>query len=272
MALTTDGGRPLSLGLYESEPGKPSRIPGVAYTEASLLDLPAQVDLELLDGAPGTINIAYDASATAEELSLETNAGNRWVTEASIANPVPRHFLACQAGDGRCADSGRSNASVGSFRFLADQHTTLNVLDCAAPLNSSCTRQNGNKLTSVENLRVKSFGFEADFSDCGFLGQQACGHLFADTLPDGAGNSLANADALKGRIFNKDGSTELTLDFGTNFKAAKRLVVFRNFPNLFFSRLSTTKTGSVNCTSGTGINIKVQLIFSLNLNGNSLLC
>ena len=272
VALTTDGGRPLSLGLYESAPGKPSRIPGVAYTEASLLDLPPQVDLELLDGAPGTINIAYDASATADALSLETNAGNRWVTEASISNPVPRHFLACQAGDGRCADSGRSNASVGSFRFIADQHTTLNVLDCAAPLNSGCTRQNGSKLTSVENLRVKSFGFEADFSDCGFLGQQACGHLFADTLPDGVGASLSNADTLKGRIFNKDGSTELTLDFGTNFKAAKRLVVFEKFPNLFFSRLRTTKTGSVSCTSGTGINIRVQLIFTLNLNGNSLLC
>lgn len=272
VTLTTDGGRPLSLGLYESVPGKASRIPGVAYTEASLVNLPAQVDLELLDGAPGTINIAYDASSTAQALTLETNAGNRWVTEASIANPVPKHFLACQAGDGRCADSGRTNASVGSFRFLADQHTTLNVLDCAAPLNSSCTRQNGTKLTSVENLRVKSFGFEADFSDCGFLGQQACGHLFADTLPAGAGNALANADTLQGRIFNKDGTTELTLDFGANFKAAKRLVVFRNFPNLFFSRLSTTKTGSVNCTSGTGINIKVQILFTLNLNGNTLLC
>jgi hypothetical protein len=228
----------------------------------------------MLEGDPGTVNIDYLASGQASSLAFETNNGNRWVTEATISSPVPSQFKACQASDSRCGGSNRSPANVGSFRFIANAQTTLNVFDCATPLNSSCNSPNtASTFTHVNNLRLKTLIFDGHAQNCCLFNQQAQGHLYLTTVPPGMSNTLANADTMSGSIRSKT-AQEFTLTFGSGFKAANRLSVFTRFPSLPFSSQSITKTGLITCSSGTAISIKVQILglFTLNLNGTTLLC
>lgn len=275
--LVGAGGRPLSIALKVSEPGKPSPIPGVAFTTATLVNGPPTVELELLPGAPGTINIRYTASATATSLNFQTNNGARWITTATIANPVPLQFVACQTGNAACAGNGtaqggltQSNANVGSFSFNANQHTTLDVFDCALPLNSNCTTTNGTKFTSVSNLRVKDFQFAGDINQ-GLV--QAEVKLFANTVPPGLAFNSANAQPLSGAILNRDGDTRLNFTFGANFKAWDRYKHVDRFPSIFpFNQRTLAQRGGISCTTGTNMSVTVKFIFNLTFNANSLLC
>lgn len=269
--LTGAGGRPISIGLYESAPGKASPIANVAFTTASLVNAPPVVDLAMLDGAAGTINIAYSATATANQLSFQTNSGDRWITSASIANPVPRSFVACQTGNAACAPgANRTDANIGSFSFIADQHTTLNVLDCSRPLNANCTASGGTQLTHVDNLRVKTFQFSGDI-DQGTV--QAAGWLYANTVAPGSPNTLSAADVMNGRIYNRDGDTRLTFNFGNGFKAQDRFRRFDRFPSIWpWTMRIRESRGSISCTSGTNMNVQVKFVFNLSFNATDLLC
>jgi hypothetical protein len=270
--LLGQGGRPLSIALRESAPGKPSPIPNVAFTTASLVNAPPSVDLALLPGDPGTINVAYEASQTASSLNFQTNSGDRWITSATISNPVPKSFKACQTGNAACVGTSlnQSNANVGSFSFNADQFTTLNVLDCARPLNANCTAQNGTEFTNVSNLRVKNFRFAGDINQ-GTV--QASGRLYADTVPPGQAFTQANAQLLSGSILNRDGSTRLNFTFGPSFEAWDRYRRFDRFPSLpfFGTRILETRGGIV-CGSGTNLSVTVNFVFDLTFNATSLLC
>ena len=270
--LVTLGGRPLSIGLFVSEPGKPGRRPGQAYTTATLVNMPAEVRLELLPGDPGSINVAYEASAIATTLTFETNAGNRWVTEATIASPVPLEFTACQASDNHCGGSGRTPTNIGSFSFVADQFTTLNIFDCALPLTTACnSTTNATQYTKVTNLRVRTLFFDGHAQNCCTLNLQAMGHLYMNTVRPGLAFTLANADVMSGTIANKDSSQTLTMSFPTNFKAANRLSIFNRFPG--FTQ-TIQKSGLITCPSNTNLSVTISLFgfIPITINATTLLC
>ena len=271
--LVGQGGRPLSIALRESAPGKASPIPNVAFTTASLVNAPANVNLALLPGDPGTINVAYTANQTASSLNFQTNSGDRWITSATISNPVPLSFVACQTGNAACVGGslGQPTANVGSFSFNADQFTTLNVLDCARPLNANCTAANGTEFTNVSNLRVKNFRFAGDINQ-GTV--QASGRLYADTVPPGQAFNQANAQLLSGSIQNRDGGTRMNFTFGPTFEAWDRFRRFRNFPSIpIFSPFQIQESrGGIVCGSGTTLSVTVNFIFDLTFNANQMLC
>lgn len=275
VALLTNGGRPLEIGLYTSNPGKVGRNPGQDYTKMTLNPMPSNLNLALLPGDPGSLNVAYSANSNANTLTFESNSGARWVTDISISNPVPLTFTGCQAADNKCGGSGRSPSNIGSFRFIANQHTTLNVWDCTAPLTNRCNAPitssvEADRFTHVNNLRVKTLTFDGNAVPNG-TNTGASGYLWIDTVPPGLPkNTLNNADTMQGSIVNKS-SQQLTMTFGANFKAANRLSTFNNFPINIFS--PPQKSGLVSCTSGTSLTVRVWLLgLGLNLNGNSLLC
>jgi hypothetical protein len=273
--LRTDGGRPLSISLYTSNPGKLGPNPNQDYTVATLTPMPSTVNLALLPGDPGSLNVQYSANSNATSLTFESNSGDRWVTRISIANPVPLSFTGCQAADNKCGGSGRSPSNVGSFRFIANQHTTLNVWDCVRPLTTRCntpitSSQDADRFTSVTNLLVKTLTFDGNAVP-NSTNTGASGYLWIDTVPPGLPKTtLNNADTMSGQIKNKS-SQQMTLTFGTNFKAANRLSTFNNYPINIFS--PPVKTGLVSCTSGTGVTVTVWLLgIPLNISANSLLC
>ncbi len=272
--LLTDGGRPLTIGLYTSNPGKVGRNPNQDYTVATLTPMPSQVNLALLPGDPGSLNVTYSANSNANTLTFESNSGARWVTDISIANPVPLSFTGCQAADNKCGGSGRTPTNVGSFRFMANQATTLNVWDCTAPLTSRCnapisSSQDADRFTNVSNLRVKSLTFDGNAVG-NSTGTGATGYLWIDTVPTGLPKTIANADPMQGSITNKS-SQGLTMTFGANFKAANRLSTFNNYPINIFS--PPAKTGAISCTSGTGITVRVFVLgVGFNIGATNLLC
>ena len=231
--LVAGGQRPLEIRLFESAPGKASPVPGTEFTTALLAPAPPQVDLALLDGEPGQLNIAYQASRTAAGLSFETNAGDRWLTSASIANPVPTSFTACQAGDRSCVGE-TGNGNVGSLAFVANQHTTLNVFDCTRPLNATC-RPGGSpsEYLHVDDLRVRTLRF--------------AGHVTGSTTQ--SGNLLFDTDGhqLTGRVVQDSSDQEFELSFGSGFWAQNRRGTFRNYPLPGWLGGSYNATGSITC-------------------------
>lgn len=231
--LVAGGQRPLEIRLFEAAPGKASPVPGTEFTTAVLAPAPPQVDLALLDGQPGQLNIAYQASHTAAGLSFETNAGDRWLTSASISDPVPTSFTACQAGDRSCVgETGDGN--VGSLAFVANQHTTLNVFDCTRPLNSSC-RPGGSpsEYLHVDDLRVRTLRFT--------------GHVTGSTTQ--SGNLFFDTDRhqLTGRVVQDSPDQQFELSFGSGFWAQDRRGTFRNYPLPGWLGGSYSATGSITC-------------------------
>lgn len=120
--------------------------------------------------------ITYTASSQATSLVLDTNAGNRWNLNASMANPLPSSVKICQASDNACGGSGRA-ANSGSLRFDSDAHTTVNLFDCTRPLSSSCTRSAATEYIRVDNMRVRYMNFDAYASGTGISGHVYNGSL-----------------------------------------------------------------------------------------------
>ncbi|HVE94602.1 MAG TPA: hypothetical protein VNB24_06745, partial [Acidimicrobiales bacterium] len=226
--LQTAGGRVFQVELNQLAGAK------VEYTRATLNVLPAAVRLQVTGQ-----NIAYSASSTASTLVFDTNSGDRWNLGASIANPVPTSFTVCQASDISCtpaADrSGRTQARVGSVRFVASEHTTLNLLDCVRPLNATCPG-NPSEFVRVSNLWVRVMGQDADASSIG-----DSGHIFVDT----------DNHELRGNIVirsaNNSGFEE---NFGGGFRSQNRLGKWS------FYGLSNPKSGTISCTSGTALKVR----------------
>jgi len=166
---------------------------------------------------------------------METNAGNRWNLNVSIANPLPASLTICRANDAYC--TGRNvGARAGSFRFDASEHTTLNLFDCVQPADASCP-SSPREFTRISNLRLRYVGFDADFSDYGFSGQ-----AFLDT----------NDYEMVGALVNENGSGGgFSANFPPGFRAQDRLVKWS------WWGLSKQKSGTINCPSGTSFRVRV---------------
>jgi hypothetical protein len=255
IVLDSAGGRPLEIALFESAPGKASPIPNQEFTTALLTPAPPQVDLELLPGAPGTLNVAYTASATADSLSFETNGGDRWITSATISNPVPLHFTACQAGDRGCVGAGGAN--TGSLAVIANQTTTINVFDCVRPLNTNCRRGGSpTEYVDVNNLRTRVFRFAADIQSAGNPIQCAFtpairGNTFIDTAGGVATGNIRYV-----------GDQDVSFTLNSGFTASNRSASFSRICVVSNSG-SVTASGSIACNNFS-FSVRV-LIFNLSI-------
>ena len=243
--LQTTGGRVFQVEINQLAGSK------VEYTRAVLDALPPSVRLQV-NGQ----NIDYAASGPANSLTFDTNSGNRWNLGASIANPVPASFSVCQASDISCTPSGdragRTQARAGSVRFVASEHTTVNLLDCVAPVGPGCPA-NPSEFTRITNLRVRVMGQDADTSTLG-----DSGHIFVDT----------DSHALSGNIVIRNGSSSgFEENFAGGFTAQNRLGRWSFYGLPPFG--SKTKTGAVTCPSGTSLAVR---ILGFDIGVTSFLC
>ena len=228
ITLNTSGGRP-----FKAELNRRNVSGKVEYTRATLLNLPATVNLKFVESGSKQ-EITYTANATATSLTLDTNAGDRWNLNASIANPVPTSVKVCQASDSACGGSGRS-ANSGSLRFDASAHTTVNLFDCTRPLNSSCTRTGSPaEYIRVDNLRVRYMNFDASASGSG-----ESGHIYLDT----------NNHELTGFAKVEDGSTGLEAQFNSGFRSENRLGTWSVWG------LFKNKSGTITCNGSLSIRV-----------------
>ncbi|HVE94630.1 MAG TPA: hypothetical protein VNB24_06885 [Acidimicrobiales bacterium] len=229
ITLNTAGGRPFKaeLNRRNTATGK------VEYTRATLLNLPATVNLKFVEGGSKQ-EITYTASSEATSLTLDTNAGDRWNLNASIANPLPASVKVCQASDSACGGSGRGS-NAGSLRFDASNHTTVNLFDCTRPLNSTCVRNGAAaEYIRVDNLRARYMNFDANASGSG-----ESGHIYLDT----------NNHELTGFAKIEDGSTGFEAQFNPGFRSEDRLGRWSLWG------LSKTKTGSITCNGNLSIRV-----------------
>lgn len=239
--LVTTGGRVFQVELNQLSGNK------VEYTRALLDALPASVQLTV-DGS----NMTYTASGPANRFDFDTNSGDRWNLHADLSAPVPASFSVCQANGLTCTPAadrgGRSQARAGSARFVASEHTTLNLLDCVRPLNTNCATS-ATEFTRITNLRLKTLGFDADTSTLG-----DAGHIFVDT----------DDNLLSGSVVNRNSNNSgFEMTFGNGFKAQNRLGKWSLYG------LSKTKTGTVSCPSGTSLKVR---IIGITIGVTSFLC
>lgn len=245
ITLETTGGRILKLEINEWNGSK------VEYTRGELRSLVPNVRIQFTEGG-GKQEITYTASAPTESITLDTNAGDRWNLRASIANPLPASVYFCQSDGGACTGNVRSSGA-GAFRFIASEHTTVNVFDCVRPLSASCTAPGpATEFTYVENLRVRHLDMDADSDDVGFAG-----YIFLNTTSGGVRH------AMSGYLLNENGGGGgFEAGFGNGFSAENRKGSWSGWG------LSKTKTGSINC-AGTSLAVRV---FSIWFGVTSYLC
>lgn len=239
ITIETTGGRVLRIDLEEWNGSK------VEYTRATLDRLPSSVRVRIAEGAGD--EIFYTASAATNSLVLDTNGGDRWNMHASISNPLPASVSFCSAGNGYCTGFRRS-AGAGSFKFVASEHTTVDLFDCVRPLNSSCVRGNADDFTDVRNWRVRHVEFDADFDSVG-----ESGYTFMHTA----------SHALNGYLLTRSGSSGFEANFSPGFWANNRKVEWDVWG------LFKDKSGSINCPGGTSLSVRVLGIW---LGVTSYLC
>ena len=227
VTIETAAGRILKIDLEEWNGSK------VEYTRATLDRLPSSVRIRIAEGAGD--EMFYTASAATTSLVLDTNGGDRWNLHASISNPLPATVNFCSAGNGYCTGFQRS-AGAGSFRFVASEHTTVDLFDCVRPLNSSCVRGNGEDFTDVSNWRVRHVEFDADFDSIG-----ESGYTFMNT----------NSHGLTGYLLTESGSSGFEANFPSGFSANNRKVEW-DLWGLF-----KDKSGSISCPGGTSLSVRV---------------
>jgi len=203
------------------------------FTRATLDRLKPNTRVRVIPTSAGQ-RIEYTASARTNSLSFETNSGDRWKLDASVAGPLPASVVICQAGDKSCGGSGRTS-NAGSVSFIASEHTTVNVFDCVRPASSSCP-SSPDEFLEIKNLRVRDMIEDAHANDSGYSG-----HIYLDT----------NNHTMSGDILNRDGSGGFRAHFPSGFKSQNRLGTWSAW-GLFKS-----KSGTITCPSGTSLDVRV---------------
>lgn len=241
--IETTGGRIFRLDLETLKGTK------IEYVRATLDRLVPSVRIQLVETTRSQ-ELIYTASAPTAGIVLDTNSGDRWNLNASIA-PLPASFRFCASSDATC--TGSSSARAGAFSFTASEHTTVSLFDCVRPLNATCTRAGSPTDFTRVDLRLRHLQADADFSDLGFSGR-----LFMNTTSGGVRHTM------NGSLLSQSGS-------GGGFEA--------NFPPGFWADnrrtdwtlfgLIRTKTGAVNCPPGTSLRVRV---LGLLLDATGFLC
>lgn len=224
ITINTTGNRVLKVDVNQLSGGK------VTYTRATLDRLPSTTRVRMAESPQ---RVFYTASAATNSLTFQTNSGDRWGLDASIA-PLPASFSFCSDGGGGCSSVGRSDA--GSFAFDASAHTTINLFDCKRPLNSSCVRGGGSEYVSVDNVNLKKMVFNAGAASSGFDGE-----TYSDT----------DWNTVTGHI-RLEQSNAIDIDFGT-FRADDHRVKWTGWGIWPFT---PDRSGPVSC-SGTDVDIRV---------------
>ena len=241
--LQTTANKPFKLELNKWNGSK------IEYNRAQLNNLPASVVL-----AVNGQNITYTASGTASLLSFDTNVGNRWNTHADISNPVPASFSVCVASNIDCTpsdDRANHGTADASFRFVASEHTTVNMFDCVAPATSACP-DSPSEFTRITNLRVKVLGQDGRTTSAG-----DAGHIYVDT----------DNNSLSGQIHTQQGNSGFRETFGAGFFSQNRLGRWTGYGIFvpFLNPNPNPKTGTINCASGTSL--EVRFIFWIGVTG-----
>ncbi len=225
--LDSVAGKPFRVELRE----QPSSGAKNTYTIATLRNLQRSTSISVKDGSKQ--EISYRAAASASSLSFETNAGSRNKLTASAA-PLPSSIDVCATGNNACSTSGKK-ANTGSFRIVANQHTTLNLRDCN---NSACSEE-----LKITNLNIRKVDAAINVTrNCPWYGcweQGSKGSIWLDT----------DNHTLTGKLLSKTSSFKVDANFGSGFKTNNRYVTWSYFV--------PSKSGSISCGSGTYFNVTV---------------
>ncbi|WP_181641754.1 Ig-like domain-containing protein, partial [Nocardioides massiliensis] len=132
--LDTVAGKVFTLGLEQTDDG--GAVTG--NVNAVIDHLVPHLRLGLQDDGSGAMSLQYRASEPTNSLSFDFDG-----LQGSIADPLPASLDVCMAGDEACLPgAGIANPELGTIRFAASEHTTLNLVDPSSGMD-------------VRNLRVR---------------------------------------------------------------------------------------------------------------------
>lgn len=221
---------------------------------ATLDHLVPGLRLRLVDDGNGATSLKYEASEPTNSLSFDFDG-----MAGSISGPLPTAMDICMASDEACLpELGIEDPGLGSIRFAASEHTTLNLVDPGSGINVSDLRLRALELTGdldTDNggdvyLNTTEFGGECGATGC--------------VQPIEGGRIDANLDGASLRF--EPGNGFYANDAITNLEVDK----------LFGQAVgvsATGGTGEVHCVSATKLDVTVDVVgIPITLSLKSAIC
>ncbi|NHC24162.1 hypothetical protein G6553_13400 [Nocardioides sp. IC4_145] len=169
---------------------------------ATLDHLVPHMRLALVDDGSGALSLRYSADEPTNSLAFDMGG-----LSGSISGPLPAELTVCMAGDEACLPGlGIDDPGLGSVRFAASEHTTLDLADASGGLSASGLRVRVLELTGTLDadnggdvyLNTTEFGGECGDAGCvrPVLGGSVGADLGAASLLFRPGNGFFADDAL----------------------------------------------------------------------------
>ncbi|WP_435745489.1 hypothetical protein [Nocardioides sp. SYSU DS0663] len=207
---------------------------------ATLDHLVPHMRLGVVDDGSGAVSLRYSADEPTNSLTFDMGD-----LSGSIGGPLPAELVVCMAGDEACLpDLGIDDPGLGSVRFAASEHTTVDLVDGAGGL-------------SADGLRVRVLELT------GSLDADDGGDVYLNTTEFGGEcGSEGCVRPIRGGSVSADlGSAGLLFRPGNGFYAHDALTRLK--PRKLFGQTigveGTGGTGVVHCVSDTALDVTVRV-------------
>ena len=230
--LDTVAGRVFSIELLENDASGAE----TGRLTATIDNLVPNVRLGLVDDGSGATRLRYTADEPTNALTFDLGD-----LRGSISNPLPTALEVCQAADEACLpEVGIDDPTLGSVRLLADQTTTLDIVDPTGAFN-------------VNGLRLRVLDLT------GSIDADNGGPLYLNTTEYGPGCEQGCERPIEGGSITADlDNVELTFAPGNGFNAARALTNLRvdKVLGIPVGLSGVSGTGSIRCVNDTVIRVR----------------
>lgn len=230
--LDTVAGRVFSIELLETD----ATGAETGRLTATIDNLVPNVRLGLVDDGSGATRLRYTADEPTNALTFDLGD-----LRGSISNPLPTALEVCQAADEACLpEVGIDDPTLGSVRLLADQTTTLDIVDPTGAFN-------------VNGLRLRVLDLT------GSIDADNGGPLYLNTTEYGPGCEEGCERPIEGGSITADlDNVELTFAPGNGFNANRALTNLRvdKVLGIPVGLSGVSGTGSIRCVPDTVIRVR----------------
>ena len=230
--LDTVAGRVFSIELLENDASGAE----TGRLTATIDNLVPNVRLGLVDDGSGATRLRYTADEPTNSLTFDLGD-----LRGSISNPLPTALEVCQAADEACLpEVGIDDPTLGSVRLLADQTTTLDIVDPTGAFN-------------VNGLRLRALDLT------GSIDADNGGPLYLNTTEYGPGCEQGCERPIEGGSITADlDNVELTFAPGNGFNANRALTNLRidKVLGIPVGLSGVSGTGSIRCVPDTVVRVR----------------